>query len=614
MRNPLLFLVLALPNLAFGQSWSGFDAVTPAFPCQDGWMGCLQDGEAVNSELQRDGAGMPVPADLRLGWFDLEPTSNFSPFSKLSSYPEGPVPRISDEPDPGPVAANTDDATDPDGAVAEPEPVNDAVADGFMDPEAERARQEAEQRKLEEAEMRRAQQRAAEEAERARREEERRKREADDQARRAQKAMEAVQQAANAAERARAEAEAKRAEEDRKRAAAAAAEAEKLRQQREEQERAKAKAAAEAAEQARKAEEDRKRKEAEEARKADQARKEEEARRKAAEEEARKAAEAARLQAEKAEAERLAAAEKARKEAEAAAAAAKSEEERKRLEAAQAKAEAEQKAAAEEAKRKAAEAAKKAAEEARRKAEEEEQRRQAERLAQQEAEKQRIAAEQQAKKDAEDAAKAGEDAVAGGGDEGECSDLVQLETKAVLGKLGAPTVKCLEDRLAASTRQTEKSKVSRLLMGNAFATDKSEWERLMKRHLEEIDQSDPDLCYKYAIQLVKKGPGSAYEVIKWADVALENRAVWTGSTYQKRVYSLYKVRTAAANKLWMNFEAKQAANPTDENNEKLKDARNRTKVFAREWYEYAKAADKDTTEALNMCQSAAGTKKYCEAG
>jgi hypothetical protein len=31
--------------------------------------------------------------------------------------------------------------------------------------------------------------------------------------------------------------------------------------------------------------------------------------------------------------------------------------------------------------------------------------------------------------------------------------------------------------------------------------DKAEWQRLMKRHLEDIDRSDPNLCLKYAMFL-----------------------------------------------------------------------------------------------------------------
>jgi len=136
----------------------------------------------------------------------------------------------------------------------------------------------------------------------------------------------------------------------------------------------------------------------------------------------------------------------------------------------------------------------------------------------------------------------------------------------------------------------------------------------VKRHLEEIDQSDPDLCYKYALFLSKKGAGRAWGVIKWADVSLENRTAWVGETYKSRVYNLYKLRASAGQDLWKSAEEKHAAAPTDETQSAVEEARGRTKTYSREWYEYAKASGKDTTKALQLCISAAGTAAFCEGG
>jgi hypothetical protein len=152
-------------------------------------------------------------------------------------------------------------------------------------------------------------------------------------------------------------------------------------------------------------------------------------------------------------------------------------------------------------------------------------------------------------------------------------------------------------------------------MGNAFSKgDRKTWEQLVKRHLDEIDQSDPDLCYKYALHLARKGPGRASGVIRWANVALENRTVWTGDTYKARVNSLYKMRAAASQMLWQSAEQEHASAPSESTQSKIEKYRNMTKVNAREWYEYAKASGKDPTKALQLCMSAAGTSDYCEAG
>ena len=72
----------------------------------------------------------------------------------------------------------------------------------------------------------------------------------------------------------------------------------------------------------------------------------------------------------------------------------------------------------------------------------------------------------------------------------------------MLGKLTKGQINCLEERLNKESKQTSKDKISRILMANAYASgDKRTWENLVKRHLDQIDQSDPDLCYKYARHL-----------------------------------------------------------------------------------------------------------------
>jgi uncharacterized membrane protein YgcG len=198
---------------------------------------------------------------------------------------------------------------------------------------------------------------------------------------------------------------------------------------------------------------------------------------------------------------------------------------------------------------------------------------------------------------------------------GDCTNLRKLEPQAMLGKLNPEQAKCLEGRIADAAKQTDKDKISRVLMTNAYSSgDKKEWEKLIKRHLDEIDRSDPDLCYKYARHLSKKGPGSSYGVIKWADTALENRTMWTGSTYTSRVNSLYKLKAASAQKLWINAEKDLEAGSDDKTKAAQEKTKNMTKVFAREWYEYAKSAGKNANPALQLCISAAGTEDYCEAG
>ena len=194
----------------------------------------------------------------------------------------------------------------------------------------------------------------------------------------------------------------------------------------------------------------------------------------------------------------------------------------------------------------------------------------------------------------------------------DCDDPGSLEADAMVGGLSAAQVRCLEERVATTPRMTDKNTLSRVLMSHAFASgDREGWERLVQRHLDEIDQSDPDLCYKYALHLAKGGAPRAPAVIRWADVALENRAMWTGSTYKNRVHSLLRLRARAALALWESAEAEHAEAPSVASQERVARTRNLTKVNAREWLDYARVAGKDPTVAEQLCSSAAGTDDYC---
>jgi hypothetical protein len=133
--------------------------------------------------------------------------------------------------------------------------------------------------------------------------------------------------------------------------------------------------------------------------------------------------------------------------------------------------------------------------------------------------------------------------------------------------------------------------------------------------LSEIDQSDPDMCFKYALHLSnKRGTSSAYGVIKWSEVALERKTRWSGPTFTKRVYDLHKLRAHAANKLWQrsNEDLLNAGANREELAAKEERSRGRAKGLAREWLDFARAASQNTSEAMSLCVSTAGSKKFCK--
>lgn len=203
--------------------------------------------------------------------------------------------------------------------------------------------------------------------------------------------------------------------------------------------------------------------------------------------------------------------------------------------------------------------------------------------------------------------------VVGGTAQG-CEDLVGLEAPAMIGQLDADQLRCLEGRVARDPKQTAKKHASMVLIANAWGGGKrDQWETLVLRHLEEIDQSDPALCYKLALHLEQQGPPRAAEVIRWADLSMKNaRRMWSGEEYTDKMYSLHRLKSKAASELWYVTEQRHVASPTPQTGDAVEKYRGQAKNFSKEWYQYARQAGKDTTHPREMCLSAAGTSDFCE--
>ena len=197
-----------------------------------------------------------------------------------------------------------------------------------------------------------------------------------------------------------------------------------------------------------------------------------------------------------------------------------------------------------------------------------------------------------------------------------CDDLVALEQPAMLGQFSTGQRNCLENRIRTERLQTTKNHISRLLLVNSeSAGDQAEWARLMARHLEDIDRSDPDLCFRYAVYLFRTGDiENVEESVRWTDYALENKQVWEGGDeFVRKVNSLLKLRAEASAKLWKNAEEQYAREATGDLEGMTREYRGQAKDHAREWLDYARAAGLEFDRAYNMCVSAAGTEALCRA-
>ena len=194
-----------------------------------------------------------------------------------------------------------------------------------------------------------------------------------------------------------------------------------------------------------------------------------------------------------------------------------------------------------------------------------------------------------------------------------CDDLVKLEPAAMGGELTPDQLTCLEVKLSTAAKQTDRDKVSRVLLANADGKGSTaEWMRLASRHLDEIDRSDPDLCFRYALTLSREGTiDDGDEVLRWSDYALENKARWEGPTYVARVYNLYRLRAETATRLWIDAEDELVTDRSDEAMAAADEARGLAKNSAREWMDYATAATQPTDRAFRLCETAAGSPDFC---
>jgi len=191
----------------------------------------------------------------------------------------------------------------------------------------------------------------------------------------------------------------------------------------------------------------------------------------------------------------------------------------------------------------------------------------------------------------------------------ELDRLRELESAATRGALTDDEKDCLETAYDKADQQTAKNKISRVLLVNAYAFSTKYWAELMQRHLDEVDRSDPDLAYLWAFyKFNTEGPAVADEVVKWTETALERKDVWTGDVFVSRVYGLMKLRAIAASARWQAAEEDRVSGGS---NEGIEDLRNKAKVYAREWVDFAAVSGRDTEESLQVCLAAATQAKAC---
>ena len=195
-----------------------------------------------------------------------------------------------------------------------------------------------------------------------------------------------------------------------------------------------------------------------------------------------------------------------------------------------------------------------------------------------------------------------------------CSTPQDLEAEAMLGELTVEQIACIEARLRLERLQTEKSKLSLLLINNAFNQKNwDEWEIRTRHHLSGIDRSQPDMTFSFAIYLRKKGEEYYEESLGWTEYTLDTRTQWPeGQQFVAKSNKLYQFRAELAMSLWMMAEARYTNDRTAELDQLSQEARGQASDLAREWLDYTRGASLDSKLAFNMCMSASQDPEFCK--
>ena len=188
--------------------------------------------------------------------------------------------------------------------------------------------------------------------------------------------------------------------------------------------------------------------------------------------------------------------------------------------------------------------------------------------------------------------------------------LQTLEPLALSGTLDDAQIACLEMGYLNAQSQTDKGKISRVLMANAYVSNTKEWARLVKRHLDEVEQSDPDITYLYANYLFNKADPDYRGTVRFADLAFERRAdSWEGDTFTIRSHHLLRLRTYARIKMWEQGE-KEAMSGETAAREKAEELKTQAHSAAREWLDFDRVSRDNWLPAAEACIST-GNEQAC---
>lgn len=163
-----------------------------------------------------------------------------------------------------------------------------------------------------------------------------------------------------------------------------------------------------------------------------------------------------------------------------------------------------------------------------------------------------------------------------------------MASRAQGGTLTDVQRQCMDRSVSTAAAGPDRTRLSSLLLLDATARqDTAAWQRLARRHLEQIEPGNGSLAFKYAGSMFQSG--ALADASKWCDAAITNKG--GGATGRSGTNNAYKLRVAIAEKKIANGEAN--------NSELLR--------VGQDWFAWARANNLDVTGAAAACAAAGGS-------
>jgi len=144
-----------------------------------------------------------------------------------------------------------------------------------------------------------------------------------------------------------------------------------------------------------------------------------------------------------------------------------------------------------------------------------------------------------------------------------CADLRPHEPRAMLGRLDESIVDCLFTR-SHSAQDPMRDESSRILMVQLWASDQGEtWSEQIAYHLDEIDDTDPSLLFKYGLRLSSE-KGNAEEILRVSEKALNHGDRFSDKVRKHRIRNIVRLQARASQELletgaWSKAQAREQA-------------------------------------------------------